>query len=94
MNGSFASHEPACAGRRAVPVNRRMRGHANFRMAIEAEIIVRREIDHAPAVDDGPGAGVVLMNEEERISETQRGGGGAQKQLFSVTRQVAKIEPG
>ena len=93
MNRPLARHEPACAGGNAVPIDRRMGGRADPGMTIEAEIIVGREIDHAAAVDHGRSAGVAFVNEEERIPQTQRRGGGAQKPLFVVTGQIAEIEP-
>ena len=72
MNRPFARDEPARASGNAVSVDCRPRGGANFGMAIEAEIIVGGEIDHASAVDDGRRAGVAFVNQEVGILQTHR----------------------
>ncbi len=92
MHRPLAGDEPARRRGDPVPVDRLVRGGPDRGMMVEPEIVVRGEIDHPPAVDDGGRAGVAFVQQEIGIPEAHGLGGGAQQALLGAAGKGVELE--
>src|ERR671924_537975 len=71
VNGPLTGNRPARRDRSAIAVNRGLGRLGDPRMAVEAEIIIRSEIDIGPAADQGFGPRNPLVYPEEWIGDAE-----------------------
>src|SRR5579871_462721 len=73
-------------------VDCRFGGRRDLGMAVQSEIVIGSEIDEAPAVDRGFGAGNAVMHAKKRIGNPERAGGVANEANFFCPLEFRRPE--
>src|ERR1700686_1380976 len=94
MDRALPGNWPAGRDRGAIAIDGSLCRGGNARVAVEADIVVRGEIDVGTIADQGFGAGDPLMHAEERIVYPKVIRRLLDHADFAVRFQVRDVEPG
>ena len=90
---ALAGNRAACRDRGAIAVDGALGGVGDLRVAVEAEVVVRCEINIAPVADDGFGPGDALVHAKEWISDPEELGGLADHANLAISVEPRRVEP-